>query len=98
MDAPAPRLSPAARIGAVFLILSLCVSWRQTSWVDGEVVSDLDYGAGTVALVALALLLYAVGRAGELDDALRGQRLLLLYGLSALAGLRLWAAAGFWPL
>lgn len=93
-----PRLSPPARIGTVFLVLSGCVSWRVTRVEEGRVVADLDYGAGAMALVALGLLLYAAGKAGELDDARRGQRLALLYGLCALAFLRMWAATGCWPL
>lgn len=102
MDTPttdlAPRMSPHARIGAVFLLLSGCVSWRVTQVEEGVVIADLDYGAGSMALIALGLLLYAAGKAGELDDARRGQRLALLYVLSALAFARMWSATGCWPL
>lgn len=95
---PVPRLLMPARIGSVFLLLSGCVSWRVTRTEEGVVIADLDYGAGTMALLALGFLLYAGGKAGELDDARRGQRLALVYGLSALALARLWAATGCWPL
>lgn len=87
-----------ARVGVTTLLLSGCLSVRSTNMVDGELVWDVDYGMGAMALVALGCFLYSAGRAAEIDDEHRMQRLGVLYLAAALSALRLWAATGYWPL
>lgn len=87
-----------ARIGIATLLLSGCVSFRSTEVVDGRIVSDLDYGMGAMATIALGAFLFSAGRAADLDDERRLKRLLLLYAGAGVAALRLWAATGYWPL
>lgn len=80
------------------LLLSFCVSVRQTTVEDGVVVQDLDYGAIVVGFLAMTAGFLAVRGADAKDDARRVQRLGLLWGVTGLAGLRAWAGSGFWPL